>query len=60
VRGGAQPRLWAFGYADLASLFGCSEAVVRQMVVGRKKDEVVPVLDPVDLEAVCKEWRRRT
>lgn len=45
-RSGRQPRLWAFGYADLAVLWGCSERTARQVV----RDG----LDPTDLEAVCR------
>lgn len=51
-RGGQQPRLWAFGYADLAVLFREEERVLRRRVGAGK-------LDPVDLESVCAEWARR-
>lgn len=47
-----RPRLWAFGYADLAQLFGCSEGAVRQLV---KRDR----LNPRDLASVCAAWARR-
>lgn len=47
-----RPRIWAFGYADLARLLGCSEAAVRQLV---KRER----LNPKDLESVCSVWRAR-
>ena len=51
-RGGQQPRLWAYGYADLAVLFREEESVLRRRVAAGK-------LDPVDLESVCAEWAER-
>ena len=31
-----RPRLWAYGYADLAKLFGISEGAVRQLVAAKR------------------------
>jgi hypothetical protein len=47
-----RPRLWAFGYADLALLLGCSEGAVRQLVKRQR-------LDPRDLASICTAWRAR-
>lgn len=47
-----RPRLWAFGYADLAQLLGRSEAAVRQLVARGR-------IDPRDLASVCAAWRAR-
>jgi hypothetical protein len=47
-----RPRLWAFGYADLAQLPDCSEGAVRQLV---KRDR----LNPRDLASVCAAWKKR-
>ncbi len=47
-----RPRLWAFGYADLARLLGCSEMAVRKLVQRGR-------LDPLDLAALFAEWRSR-
>jgi hypothetical protein len=44
-RGGSWPRLWAYGYADLARLVGKSEDAVRHDV---QRGNV----DPVDLASV--------
>lgn len=44
--------LWAFGYADLAALFGVNEGAVRMMVQREQ-------LDPRDLESVCRVWATR-
>jgi hypothetical protein len=54
-------KLWAFGLADLAALFGCSERTVRRMTMGYKEGGrvVSPALDPADLEAVCRLWAAR-
>lgn len=40
-----RPRLWAFGYADLAKLYGLSEGAVRQRVSAGQ-------LDPADLRSI--------
>jgi hypothetical protein len=48
---GRGPRLWAFGYATLAKLFGMTEGAVRQAVCDGR-------LDPSDLEMVCESWMR--
>lgn len=42
-----RPRLWAFGYADFARLFGVSDAVVRSWV-SRKR------FDPSDLRSIVR------
>jgi prophage antirepressor-like protein len=47
-----RPRMWAFGYADLAELLGITEQSVRNMVAQGK-------LDPTSLEALCREWAKR-
>ena len=47
---GRGPRLWAFGYADLAQLFQVSEGAVRQAVHDGR-------LDPSNLKALCESWR---
>ena len=62
-------RLWGYGYADLAELFGVKEQTVRQLVCGvseLKAGEVgsnggkvartrrAPRLDPGDLKAVIR------
>lgn len=46
-------RLWAFGYADLAALFGMKEGAVRQAVCDGR-------FDPSSLESVLAfaAWRR--
>jgi hypothetical protein len=41
-----RPRLWAYGYADLAALFGTTEGVLRKEVCERR-------FDPSDLRAVA-------
>lgn len=48
-----RPRLWAYGYADLADLLDCSEGAVRQLVKRQR-------LDPRDLASVCRAWRVRS
>jgi hypothetical protein len=45
-------KVWAWGYADFAVLFGMSEAAVRQRV---KRG----AFDPSDLESVFEFWQRR-
>jgi hypothetical protein len=47
-----RPRLWAFGYPDLAALFGMSDGGVR-MAVARKQ------LDPTDLASIVKFYNER-
>lgn len=47
-----RPRLWAYGYADLAQLLGCSESAVRQLVARQR-------INPRDLSSVCAAWRAR-
>lgn len=49
--GGGRSRLWAFGYPELAALWGVSETAARKLVERG--------LDPADLTAVCREWVRR-
>jgi hypothetical protein len=44
-RGGSWPRLWAYGYSDLARLVGKSEDAVRHDVQRGR-------LDPADLASV--------
>jgi hypothetical protein len=51
-RGGAQPRMWAYGYADLAALFGMREGAVRAAVARGK-------LVPGDLRSVAGYLRSR-
>lgn len=48
-----RPRLWGYGYADLALLLGCSEAAVRQLAARR-------VFDPACLGSVFALWRARS
>ena len=48
--GGRGPRLWAYGYADLAKLLGMTEQAVRARVARG--------WNPGDLEAICREWVR--
>ena len=50
--GGGRMRLWGYGYADLAGLFGCGEREVREMV--RRG-----TLEPGRLDAVVAEAVRR-
>ena len=50
---GGRPKLWAYGYQDLAELFGTSPEAIRQRV---KRG----TLDPSDLESVCRAWARWT
>lgn len=40
-----RPALWAFGYPDLARLFGMREGAVREAVRSKR-------FDPTDLESV--------
>lgn len=42
-------KLWAFGYGDLALLFGVSQDVIRQWVKRGK-------FDPGSLISICKLW----
>lgn len=49
-RGGRGPKLWAYGYSDLARLLGVSEGAIRQRVARK-------LFDPSDMEAVCRAWR---
>lgn len=46
-------RLWAFGYQDLADLFGVEEKTVRNWVAAK-------YLDPADLERLCRRWVEHT
>lgn len=46
-------KLWAFGYPDLARLFGVTPNSVRIMV--RRK-----LFDPTSLESICLFWAART
>lgn len=46
-------KLWAFGIADLAMLFGMTEGTVRTALHRN-------AFDPIDLESLCEFWRRRT
>ena len=46
-----RPRLWAYGVADLAELFGTTEAGIRQRAWRG-------TLDPGDLESICRAWAR--
>jgi len=47
-----RPKLWAYGYADLAALFETTEAGIRQRVVRG-------TLDPSSLEDICRAWYER-
>jgi hypothetical protein len=47
-----RPKLWAYGYADLALLFGMQEAAVRQAVKRQR-------LDPGSLASVVDFANRR-
>ena len=49
---GGRPRLWAYGYADLAELLGTTQDGVRSRV---KRG----TLDPSDLVSICEAWQRR-
>jgi hypothetical protein len=49
---GGRPRLWAYGYADLAELLGTTQDGVRSRV---KRG----TLDPGDLVSICEAWQRR-
>lgn len=51
-RRGGHPRLWAFGYPELADLFGMSEPAVRQAV---HRGQV----HPIDLASVVSFALRR-
>lgn len=42
-----RPRLWAYGYADLAALLGCTEKAVRHLVARER-------FDPACLESVMR------
>lgn len=46
-----RPTLFAYGYADLAELFGLGEQRLRQMATEG--------FNFSDLEEVCREWLRR-
>lgn len=46
---GGRPRLWAYGYEDLAELFGTTAEGIRQRV---KRG----TLDPSDLEDICRAY----
>ena len=48
----ARDRLWAYGYADLARLFGMTPSAVRQAVYRGS-------FDPGDLESVMQYAARR-
>jgi len=45
VGGKYRPKLWAYGYSDLADLFGLAEQSVRQAVSARR-------LDPSSLRSI--------
>ena len=49
---GGRPKLWAYGYEDLAELFGTTVEGIRQRV---KRE----TLDPGDLEDICRAWHER-
>jgi len=49
---GGRPRLWAYGYADLAALFETTPQAIRQRVLRG-------TLDPSDLEDICRAWYER-
>lgn len=49
---GGRPRLWAYGYADLATLFDTTPGAIRARVQRG-------TLDPGDLEDVCRAWYER-
>lgn len=42
-------KLWGYGYADLAKLFGLSESGVRKAIRSGR-------LNPSDLKSVCRFW----
>lgn len=46
---GGRPRLWAYGYADLAQLFGTTTQAIRSRVQRG-------TLDPSDLEDICRAY----
>jgi hypothetical protein len=47
-----RPRLWAYGYEDLAELFGTTPRAIRARVERG-------TLDPSDLEDICRAWYER-
>jgi hypothetical protein len=50
-----RPRLWGYGFADVALLAGVSEAVVRRAASGRTRgdgERQAPRLDMADLVSV--------
>ena len=49
---GGRPRLWAYGYEDLAELFDTTPEAMRQRV---KRG----TLDPGDLDDICRAWYER-
>jgi len=49
---GGRPRLWAYGYADLAELLGTTTEGIRCRV---KRG----TLDPGDLDDVCRAYHER-
>jgi len=49
---GGRPRLWAYGYADLADLFDTTPRAIRARVERG-------TLDPSDLEDICRAWYER-
>ncbi len=53
-----RPRFWAFGYPDLADLFGVDEKTVRNWVANKDPAKGTS-LDPSNLEALCKAWLKR-
>lgn len=52
VKKRGRPRVWGYGYGDLAKLLGKSEVAVRQDVKRGR-------YNPGALGEVCEEWRRR-
>lgn len=51
---GRSPKLWAYGYSDLARLLGTTEGALRARVArGRRMGKP---LDFGDLGVVCLEW----
>jgi hypothetical protein len=49
---GGRPKLWAYGYEDLAQLFGTTAEGIRCRV---KRG----TFDPGDLEDICRAWYER-
>lgn len=48
-----RPRMWAYGYADLAKLFGTTPRAIRARVERG-------TLDPASLASICRAWVKRT